>query len=71
MLKQEINMLPLSVNPKRVEKIVDGWAAFGEGWAVHAPTKELALKEYEARVKFYKELSKRPEVIRSQERLKQ
>jgi hypothetical protein len=66
MLKQEINMLPLSANPKRVKKIVDGWAAFGDGWAVHAPTKELVLKEYEARVKFYKELAKRPEVVRSQ-----
>jgi hypothetical protein len=60
------NMLPLSAHPKRVEKIADGWAAFGDGWAVHAPTKESVLKEYEERVKFYKELAKRPEVINSQ-----
>lgn len=60
-------MLALSVHPKRVEKIVDGWAAFGDGWAVHAPTKESVLKEYEQRVKFYKELSKRPENLSSQE----
>ena len=59
-------MLPLTAHPKRVEKIADGWAAFGDGWAVHASTKELVLKEYEARVRFYKELLKRPEVIRSQ-----
>ena len=60
-------MLPLSEHPKKIGKIAGGWAAFGDGWAVHAPTKELVLKEYEKRIKFYKELSKRPDVIRSQE----
>jgi hypothetical protein len=63
-LKLDISLLPLSENPKRFKKFVDGWAAFGEGWAVHAPTKEQVLKDYEERVKFYKELSKRPDVIR-------
>ena len=58
-------MLPLSTNPKKVEKIVDGWAAFGNGWAVHAPTKEAALKQYEKRVKFYRELAKRLDFYRS------
>ncbi len=61
-------MLPLSENPKKIEKIVGGWAAFGNGWAVHAPTKESVLKEYEERVKFYIELSKRPTVFRSQDK---
>jgi len=27
-------------------EIRHGWAAIGDGWAVHAPTKEEALKQY-------------------------
>jgi hypothetical protein len=52
-------MLAFSAHPERIEKIAGGWAAFGDGWAVHAPTKELALIEYQERVKFYKELAER------------
>jgi hypothetical protein len=63
------NMLLLSTNPIKVQKIASGWAAFGDGWAVHAPTKELVLKEYEERVKFYKELLERPDVIKLQEEI--
>lgn len=59
-------MLPISTRPKKVEKIANGWAVFGDGWAVHAPTKESALQAYEDRVKFYRELAKRPDVMRSQ-----
>ena len=52
-------MLNNQFQPLKVSKIASGWAAYGDGWAVHAATKELALKEYEERVKFYRELSKR------------
>lgn len=45
--------------PTRLYKIVTGWAAHGNGWAIHAPTKKLALKEYYERCAFYEELSKR------------
>lgn len=60
-------MLSLSIHPKKVEKIAGGWAAFGDGWAVHATTKELVIKEYEKRVEFYKKLLKRTEPIKIKE----
>jgi hypothetical protein len=53
-------MFSQSINPKKITKIAGGWAAFGDGWAVHATTKELVIKEYEKRVEFYKNLLKRP-----------
>lgn len=41
-------------------KIKSGWAARGDGWAVHAPTQEEALKLYE-------EAERRHEVIMKRE----
>jgi len=58
-----------SFEPKRISKIAGGWAAFGDGWAVHARTKEQVLKDYEERVKFYNELMKRPDAAGQQEKL--
>ena len=63
--KEVADMMTLPEQPREVKKIASGWAAFGDGWAVHAPTRESVLKEYKDRVKFYKELSKRPMVTRS------
>jgi hypothetical protein len=43
-----------------IEEIVNGWAALGDGWAVHAPTKEEVIEKYNERKKFYDELDQRP-----------
>ncbi len=45
-----------------VEKIVAGWAAKGDGWAVHAPTKEEAIEKYKERKKYYEWLASQPPV---------
>jgi len=47
-------------NQPRISKIVNGWAAYGYGWAVHAARKEEVIEKFWEREKFYKELSKRP-----------
>ncbi len=36
------------------EEIKNGWAARGNGWAVHAPTEEEAINKYTEREKYYK-----------------
>ena len=43
-----------------VEGIKAGWAARGKGWAVHAPTKEDAIKKYHERVKYHEWLKTQP-----------
>lgn len=48
----------------KLTKIVNGWAAHGSGWAVHAPTKDKAIKKYHERKSFYAELLKRPPVYK-------
>jgi uncharacterized protein (DUF885 family) len=53
-------MLPKIDTPIKLERIACGWAAHGEGWAIHAETREKAILDYQERVKFYKELEKRP-----------
>ena len=41
-------------------QIKSGWAARGNGWAVHAPTKEEAISKYKQRKQFYSEILSRP-----------
>lgn len=43
-----------------VEEIKAGWAAIGEGWAVHAPTKEEVIEKYREREKYYEWLDRQP-----------
>lgn len=43
-----------------IRKIKGGWAAHGNGWAVHAPTKEEAVAKYNERIGFYEDLKNRP-----------
>jgi hypothetical protein len=47
-------------NEPRVEPIKGGWAARGEGWAVHAPTRDEAIERYEERARHYREIDARP-----------
>jgi hypothetical protein len=37
----------------RVRQIRAGWAAFGDGWAVHARTRDEVIAVYWARKQFY------------------
>ncbi|NLJ38974.1 MAG: hypothetical protein GX432_09470 [Candidatus Atribacteria bacterium] len=48
------------MNEPRLIKIVAGWSAHGDGWAVHASTKEAAIQKFKERKKFYEELKGRP-----------
>ena len=48
------------MNEPKLVKIKSGWAAHGNGWAVHAPTKDEVIKKYHERKKFYIELLKLP-----------
>lgn len=41
-------------------RIKNGWAARGEGWAVHAPTREEAIRKYEEAERRHKEIDARP-----------
>lgn len=47
-------------NEPRLERIHAGWAAHGDGWVVHAPTKEQAIKKYVERKAFREALGRRP-----------
>lgn len=47
--------------PRKVSKIATGWAAYGDGWAVHAPTRKAVLLKYKESVEFYLKLLKRPD----------
>lgn len=44
----------------RLMKIKNGWAAIGDGWAVHAPTKEAALVKYKEAERHHAEIEARP-----------
>lgn len=43
-----------------IEEIKAGWAAKGDGWAVHASTKEEAVKKYQERKDYYDWLATQP-----------
>jgi len=49
----------MNVQP-RFQEIKNGWAAVGDGWAVHASTKEDALRQYEEAERRHREIDKRP-----------
>lgn len=37
-----------------------GWLARGDGWAIHAPTREEAIRKYEEAERRHKEIDARP-----------
>lgn len=41
-------------------QIKNGWAAIGDGWAVHAPTKDEALRKYESAERRHEEIERQP-----------
>jgi hypothetical protein len=43
----------------KLEPIKAGWAARGEGWAVHAPTKEEAERKYLEAERQHREIEER------------
>ena len=43
----------------RIEPIKDGWAALGNGWAVHGRTQEEALERFEQAQKRHEEIDRR------------
>ena len=48
------------MNEPRLTRIKSGWAAHGDGWAVHGPTKQGAIEKFKKREEFYEDLAKRP-----------
>ena len=50
----------VSTNQIKLNRVKGGWAAHGEGWAVHAPTQEEARAKHKERVAFYRELATKP-----------
>lgn len=40
--------------------IKNGWAAFGDGWAVHGKTEEEAMRLYHEAVEKHREIEARP-----------
>ncbi len=44
----------------RLVQITGGWAAHGDGWAVHAATKQEALRLFEEAQKRHQEIARRP-----------
>ncbi len=44
-----------------VTPIKYGWAAHGDGWAVHGPTKEAAIEAYWEAERKHREIMERPE----------
>ena len=45
----------------RLGEIKGGWAAYGDGWAVHGATKEEALKRYREAEERHREIDARPD----------
>ena len=44
----------------RLTPIRNGWAARGDGWAVHAPSREQALRKFEEAERHHEEIDARP-----------
>ena len=51
------------VDGVRVAPIKNGWAAFGDGWAVHAPTQEEALARYWQAILKHQEIAIRVTIV--------
>lgn len=45
----------------RVEPVKNGWAAYGEGWAVKGRTPEEARERFAEAERRHKEIAERPE----------
>ena len=43
-----------------LKPIKNGWAAYGDGWAVHGHTKEEALQEFREAERRHREIDARP-----------
>ncbi len=46
--------------PITLEPTKNGWAAFGDGWAIHGATKEEVIARFEETLKKYQEIDARP-----------
>ena len=46
----------------RLTEIKGGWAAYGDGWAVHAPTREEAIKQFREAELRHERIAKQPMV---------
>ena len=42
-----------------VERVKNGWAAYGDGWAVHGSTREEAIRRYHEAVERHKRINAR------------
>lgn len=62
-------MLKESTGPLDMSPVKGGWAAYGDGWAVHGESKEEALRLYHEAVERHREMDARaveaPEEIAS------
>lgn len=52
-------MLKESMEPLDLSPIKGGWAAYGQGWAVHGYTKEEAVRLYQEAVERHREIDAR------------
>jgi hypothetical protein len=43
-----------------LKPIKNGWAAFGDGWAVHGHTREEAIQKFREAERRYREIDARP-----------
>lgn len=43
-----------------LRKVKEGWAAYGDGWAVHATTEEEALAAFRKAEEKHREIAARP-----------
>ncbi len=59
-----------SVENPPLTPVKRGWAAHGNGWAVHASTREEAIERYRQRFFFYLELMRESEEKRSRRTMK-
>jgi hypothetical protein len=50
-----------------VRPIKGGWAALGDGWAVHGKTKEEAVRLYHEAIERHKEIDARPVEMATEE----
>ncbi len=50
----------IAVEEPRLRPIKGGWAASGDGWAVHGATQEEALQKFRRAVEQYREIISRP-----------
>lgn len=44
----------------KLTPVKNGWAARGDGWAVHAPSREEVIRKYEEAERRHKEIEARP-----------